>query len=112
MNDRKLTGKPELDVTRLFMVVYSQILFSLTMRVHLTLIARYIYLSTTDEDSQDASADLSSLFELDDSVQLAFLAQARFVLEGGLEHLRNHVECAVHDILQEYVETNEARTLH
>ena len=76
--------------------MYGQVLFALVLRVHLTLIARYIYL---DSSSGGKKGDSEAFFQLDDKSQLAFLGKARYILEGGMEHLRNHIECIVNEIM-------------
>ena len=68
------------------------------MRLHLTIVARYIYLANDSEDPE-----LASMFSLDDKTQLAFLNQSKYIIESGVNHLRNYIEAYVHDILSELV---------
>jgi len=78
--------------TRIFTLLYSQILFSLNMRLYLTIIARYIFLAKKSDD----------MFDVDKSIQLRFLQQSLYIISSGLIHLHNHVERSVGEVLSDW----------
>lgn len=70
------------------------------MRVHLAIIAKYIYLAKEENVEEDLS---SELFNICDEEQLSFLTNSRYIIESGINELREFIEFNVNENLTEFV---------
>lgn len=86
-----------LNFTRLCTAAYAVTLLTVTLRIHMTIVARFLYLL----EANDMSSRFSDL-ELTNETRLAFLNKARYIAHTGVQHLRNTVQRSCEQCLSRY----------
>ena len=86
-----------LNFTRLLTSLYSVSLLSVSLRMHMTVIARFLYMDQMmNNEASHPELALSTQTRLD------YLNKARYMAHTGVQHLRNTVQSSCEDILHQY----------
>lgn len=98
--EEKLASWNEMNVlnfTRLCTATYAVSLLTVTLRLHMTIVARFLYLL----EAKDTSSRFPDL-DLTNETRLAFLNKARYIAHTGVQHLRNTVQRSCEQCLARY----------